>query len=390
MEDNYPVYFIKKGRKLVRFSRISDLIKKEKIKPEFDFETAKFFLTNNGIVPSDRTLIKNVFKEVNSDFDNKKLSFSEVLNIVELNINNLIKNQNTINMCLSSGYDSNFILHEIKNKNPILKINAFCVKGKKVDESKAVKKIVKNYKNVNLNICSPGKVIGNIKELVKITEGYAFERGMFVQLSVAKKIFSKKGKSVILADGADQLFDKFRLSFFGKLINQIKRKISISFLGDIYYKKNNLPPFGRKVFLKSNVKPISNDWEKDTIIKKSFLIFNYFGIKTHYPFLFNFKYKNYFENILNFRKYLYKQKLKTIFSKKISSNINKIPGSVDLSWMIDRKILKLIATDVFFKKIIDEKLINKIIKDKEIYYSQILQLLYLYFFNQIFIEKKSN
>ena len=162
------------------------------------------------------------------------------------------------NIALSSGFDSNYILHYgVENgNNPI---NAFSIGGNfKGNELPAVRKIADLYPSVNLNCAdTDANTFLQFPDIVRRLEGQVYERGAFLQYELAKLVSSKGFTSLICGECANEVMNiDFRINQDSEIQPQaLNAYILDSYIAAAYI-----------------------------IIKKSGILLNSFGIDSRYPF----------------------------------------------------------------------------------------------------------
>lgn len=239
---------------------------------------------------------------------------------------------------------------------------------------------MKNYPKVKWVNIYPKNIVASLPIIAKYTKGRLFERGIFVQYFLAKELNKRNIKHIILADGADQILDRFRLTIIGKSIIRLKDYFVSSRFGIYYQRFYKIPIKANGDIFKNKLFKYKNDPELDTIIYKGLLTFNYFGIVPHYSFI-NNEIIVFCKNLsfLNFRKMYYRFFVKKYLGKNTSSYMNKIPGAFDIENFIKMEYLILLKNNKFFLNYVSKDKILKFCKNRKKYYNQIYQLLYLYY-----------
>lgn len=324
--NNNRFYYSTSLKKLFCLSRISR-----------KFETFKLndFLTN-GYIVGKYTLVKNVFKLEsfkylrvekaliqqkeskysfrNTDLESAKIQWDEVLNNAVLRS---IISDNEINMSISAGYDSNYIMY-IANKESNAHINAFSVGGNVgKNEIPLVEKNVRSYNNVSLfTTYTDSKTLSNLPDIVWRLEGATYECGIFLQYELARLLHECNKTSIICGEGADQVmnvwcFDEHRTKPSGK--NNL-------------YKVSDYP----YLFI-SNL-----------VLKKSGILANSFGIETRYPYLDN-EFISIAKELVSLNgidKSFHISRCKSTLPSDVVENIAKIGGSTDCQSLFQSEIEK--------------------------------------------------
>lgn len=288
----------------------------------------------NGFLTDDRSLISGIRKVpamhvMIYDLDSKDVSYikrsysiqrqsedeTDYSKILEKNLSKIINGKSTINMALSSGFDSNFILTSINRIKPTSKINAYTIGAANGnDETQNVIKICSYHPEVNLTIehVSPN-VLQSLPQIVYELEDSVFERGIFLQY-IMGDILSKKGiDSLVLGEGADQLlsseFNTFAAQYY--------------FVGIedhypwVYY------PYEMLTYI---------------ILKKNGIFLRNRNIRAHYPFI----KANFIRGVSEFRKHNgtskehYKAYIVNKTRKEVGELLIKRPGSTNLSTLFNK------------------------------------------------------
>ena len=167
---------------------------------EIDEKSAKYFLVN-GYVSGGRTLVKDIMKvspktyleiDMNScevhihrceyKFDKCEVTKFSYSDSFEKCVVSCMQNAHCA--ALSGGYDSNFIIWNVKgNSSSDNRLNAFCIGGTAgTDETKVAQKIAEYYGNIDLHIgyVSP-ETLNHLPEIVMALQGQIYEKGIFLQ-----------------------------------------------------------------------------------------------------------------------------------------------------------------------------------------------------------------
>lgn len=319
------------------------------IKREMNEETIEEFLVN-GYLYGEATLLRNVFKlkpghalridtkgveQIEVQYPEKQLGAGEALEHWADALNNAIKrrcgNLAEISLPISSGYDSNYILH-VANKQG-KPIHAFSIGGEfGKNELPVVKENMKVYPNVQLHTAlTTAETLQNFPDIVWRLEGAVYESGVFLQYELAKLV-QQMGKScLVCGECADQVMNLH----FGEL-ERCKKQAS-----DTYY------PFDEYPYI----------FGSQLILKKNGILFNSFGIETRYPF--------YDEGFIAIAKALalfdgkdkrcHVAHCRKVLPKEVIANISKIGGSTEFHSLFrsdaERKaLLKWIESTSFYQR----------------------------------------
>ena len=134
-------------------------------------------------------------------------SESDYFNLIKNDLVGFLSKNPRLNMALSSGYDSNFLLCAVNRIKPGATINAYTIgSADGNDEIQAVKEICSHHPEVILKIdkVTPG-VLCNLPQMVYELEDSVFERGIFLQYVIGNAIRTDGEKSLLLGEGADQV-----------------------------------------------------------------------------------------------------------------------------------------------------------------------------------------
>lgn len=317
------VYYTKQNENYYIFSSIRCL-KNREFNMEFNYAIVDEFIYN-GVIKTKDTLFCGIYKLLPNEsivaesssigiikrpvefFDNRYELNSLLLtekDIISEYIEKLqCQDSQEINITLSSGYDSNFLLHIIENLHNKKKINAFTCGGERgVDETSIAENIAGIYGNVKVNKCVVGnKTLNCLMDIAERLEGAMYERGIFLQYEIASTLNTHGVKCIMLGECADQVFN----------INFYEGK--------------------EKQFLMNY---IDNPYELGALIvlKKSSLMLDSFGIVGLYPFtdrrMIDVGYCTRIDNGVS-KEYQKKMCCK-VFNPQICDLVEKKPGSTSL------------------------------------------------------------
>lgn len=276
------MYYVQKDDCVFFSTSLKKLILASKIERRLDTFSATE-LYKNGVILSRKTLLCNVNKiELfhylyidNNVIEQRIINYNNGKNLSEDDakknwnkifsniINSYIKNDlNEFSMPLSSGYDSNYILHTLSLNNNA-KIKAFTIGGfKSNNEIPAVKQIVKNYPNLTLYsfIINPQN-FQDFPEVVWRLEGSVLECGIVLQYFLAKMAALENVKKIICGECADEVLNELYFDITASKYEKDKNCIkNLDYQDNPFYITNLL------------------------VLKKSSIMFNSFGIETFYPY----------------------------------------------------------------------------------------------------------
>jgi asparagine synthetase B (glutamine-hydrolysing) len=283
----------------------------------------------NGFINNKQTLLKNVFKieighilrvdkngieEINAKYNIPEITEEEGVEAWDDTLDAAISRamygmDSAIFMPLSQGYDSNYILNTIRRKSDV-KVKAFCVgavKGR--NEIPAVEENILCYQNIDLITGDVDhSAIDQLPDIVWRTEGAVFERGLFLQYTLAQLVKAHGGMHLICGECADQTMN--RLYYEGRKRNSIPGSKTI----EIYTLEEDPFYIGNLI-----------------VLKKNGILMNSFDIDTHYPFLDDefvavakaVRAKN------DISKVFHKQRCNSMLPPKIVERLKKIGGATD-------------------------------------------------------------
>lgn len=263
-------------------------------------------------------------------------------------------------LALSSGYDSNFILYQIQKIDPNANFRIYSVGGVKgIDETQTATKIADLYQNTvfNKSLVSP-KTFDQLDDIVKRLEGSVYERGIFLQYELAKKLSEHNINHLICGECADQVFH----------VNTYA-DTSDTFLFDYA----NTP----------------YEMATNVVFKKSTIMLNSFGIKGLYPYLdTNVVRLGYHIRHLNgVSKEFHKSQCEQLFPKQLMGFISKKGGTTDLESLFEERHDTLLSAKKckFYK---DDFIISKKFVREEAIRDYYVTLRFLESFESQFCDKE--
>ncbi len=206
-----------------------------------------------------------------------------------------------LNIALSSGYDSNYILYALREKTSA-PINAFCIGGVKGNnELPQAKEIAKLYDNVTLyETIIDSNDLQNIPDIVWRLEGAMNEEDLFLQYALLNSLSSKGLNTLICGECANEIFNKR----FHTKEERLKRLgiHGINYSCTFY-------PFEIGML---------------SILKKSGIMANSFDIDTRYPFVDNsvISIADATKELNGFTREYYKQNCKKHFKSEVYDIVN--------------------------------------------------------------------
>ncbi len=395
---NLPLYFIDTGNGFVFSSSLKILLKNVSLKRELDLRSVRAFIDEGRIIPAHDTLIKGIKKLIPGTYllidhqsgtaqikplEKKAPRVSRwkakrnLLNTIVGSINRLYKDtihNKDVFMALSGGFDSNFMLHALKEMSAN-HIKAITIGGGKISEIDKAVQIAGYYSNVDsITKTVDSKALENLPDIIWRLEGYVCERGIFLQYGLAEMLEIEKANGVFLAEGADQQMD--------------------------YYEDISPRDFFR-IFHRARPgkKYLEGRSTLNYVLKKSGLILNSVSCQGVYPYLdsnVNVMAKA-LKRLIRNKKY-FKKQFKRIVRPEIGTLVGKKGGSTDLGYLFlgaSQDTVKAILTSEFISKSIGNMLdIERVIRnykhidDDKYVRMNLLLLVYIFVFNELFITGK--
>jgi len=323
------LYYTTNNGVLCYSTSLKVILKYSGIQREFDEEGLREFLFNGHILGGN-TLVKNVYKleplkslsvsttsvtQVPVKYSIPDMSEDKAVEkwnpVLERAICQSFDNESEINIAISSGYDSNYIMYVAAKSG--LPVNAFSVGGGSgFDELPIVRKNVAEYGNVSLFTTRTDSVsLSSLPDIVWRLEGTVFERGIFLQYELAR-LAGESGKSyMICGEGADQVMN----------VN--------------YLDQNGIQIDGRVVRVTSRDYPYH--FASNMVLKKNGIITNSFGIDCRYPYLDSefVSVAKALRHLNGVNKRFHVSNCERILSPGISERILKIGGATDCHSLFD-------------------------------------------------------
>lgn len=275
---------------------------------------------------------------------------------------------------ISSGYDSNYIMHNLQKLSD-KRIDAFCIGGTiGTDEIPDAEKICAYYGNVDLHTRRVnGSSFDKLPEIVYAMEGCMYERGIFLQYELADLVSSHGVKHIMLGESADQVlnFEMYHPFHQAKAIFD--------------YTMKKLPA---RIFKGLRFRPYRTVYDMATYIvtKKNGIMMNYFGVNPEYPYM-RKEYMKTCENAVKIgekKKEFHKKAINAILPEGVTSVIHKMPGSTELKDLFIGEItyediLEICKKSPYYKKA----------KFDDCFYEidNYLKITYLEVFRRMFIEQ---
>lgn len=349
MTSPVTLYYTLSNDTLFYSTSLKKLLNSSQIMREMNDDAIEEFLVN-GYLYGEHTLLKNVKKlkaghalvverngvrQVSVNYPNATISPGEALqnwdSILSDAVLECAEDENEIDIPISSGYDSSYILNTLHKAGKA--IHAFSIGGKfGKNELPQVQENMKQYPLVELHTAlTSTDTLQNFPDIVWRLEGAVYEVGVFLQYELAKLVSSFNCHKLICGECADQIMN---MHFADAERMEIKPS-------GTYYAFDEYPYiFGSHL-----------------ILKKNGILFNSFGIKTRYPYC-----DERFITIANaLAEYNGKDKrchvanCKKLLPAPVLTNISKIGGATEFHSLFENdaercKLLELIKKSSFYQR----------------------------------------
>ena len=225
--DSYmlPLYYSISDNIFYFSSSLKSILRNISFKPNLNHKKLDSFLYN-GFIVGNETLVEKIYKLTPLSFlslnlSNKKIEHIKMRipkrevppNLARKNYYDILKNvteselihNQELNMCLSKGFDSNILLHIIKEISG-KKVNTFSIGGVRgYDETKDAQIICGFYDDIDFNnsLVTPN-TFAEFPNIVWLLEGAVYESGIFLQYELANLLTKNGISSIICGECADQ------------------------------------------------------------------------------------------------------------------------------------------------------------------------------------------
>lgn len=401
-----PLYYHRSDEKITFSTNLKHILRCTKER-SFNISAAKDMLHNGFIVPSKHTLIRHVYKILAGTYleiDRRKTK-AHVLklrrnwkpvslqyakdHLIDSIHNKLVSLYHSLSVkdfaiTHTKGWDSNLMLHFLSNQTtaPIktVTING----GKSVNEVPFVKEIQKEYSHI---VSLIGEVKGGMDQLINLAwiyEGYVFQEGFFLRYELAKTIQKEGIHALIVGACGDQIL------FPPKGIRKIIRDYpDVRYFLEFLVRRHTSSESVFRKRMSRTYRKLRHFVEIDWLLKMHAIILNHHGIQAIYPYM-NRETEWYSRRLgkKNHKKKYYIIQVKKILPEKIVQHIAKSRNVVDSEtlFQLDNEVLEKLLSSGFILTILSRKQIRKISDSPEKYVLVILQLLYLYLFNELFVS----
>lgn len=417
---NLPIYYCYDNNHFMFSTSLKYILRHMALKRELNYSAVNEFLHTMRVVPNENTLIKNIYKVLPNqaiaiskrqrgiEFHKianpiSKVSESGAKSALVLSIQNELDKlldmvgQEIVGTALSSGYDTNLILHFLAKR--IDKIIAATIGGKHVNEIYGASICARQYANVtHKSVIIDSEKLESLPDIVWRTDGYLFERGLFLSSEFASLLSHDNIRYAFLGDGGDQQLQPYKNFILEKIKRECIQNIKGSLLGKIIYtcikKEKNISKYKQNSLSKSFPAAFSRvkfDVIIDYILKKNGILLNSYDIQPLYPFM-NKETRNlsYSLGKAAKNKGFYKREVIKIVGDIVGSTISKIGGSTDIEYLLDGKqdIVAHCLDKQIIRKILSDRKRKDVLQNPQFYCETILQLICIYLFNELFVSGK--
>lgn len=276
MGGNKTVFYLKSDDKYYIFTSLKMLsVINHKCRFNYNHEIISEFIYN-GFIRTKDTLVCDIFKLLPEEYmeiehgelkissferikpNQQNISLSQMYEIerkiIDSYIDLALSKNESINIAISAGFDSNLILHFLRKRG--IPVRGFSIGGLRgLDETEAATRLCEYSGNVSFQ---KGKVNNEIRNdlvnIVEALEGNLYERGVFLQYSLARLLKVHNVHYILLGEGADQIFNQ---NFYN-----CKESTYLTNYNDNPYELSTM-----------------------VVLKKSSLMLDVFGIIGLYPFI---------------------------------------------------------------------------------------------------------
>ncbi|MBN1596923.1 MAG: hypothetical protein JW894_01405 [Bacteroidales bacterium] len=375
-------------------------------KRELNSTAAKNFLHFYYLVPDKNTLVRNVYKIIPGTYlviDVKRrkcitrkikpvwkkisLDFAKnnLMGSLKENFKNTFKNIDEQHFAVThtKGWDTNLLLF-FTNELTKNTINAVTINGGgEVNEVPYTKEIQKSYDNIRSLTAEVHNNLDQLVNLAWIYEGYIFQEGFFLRYELSKLLKNENITSVILGASGDQIL--FPSQGFRKIIRDYP---DFRYLLEYIVRRHCTKERILRKRMKKTVRHLQFDPDIEMLIKMHGIILNYHGVQSIYPYI-NLKTKHLSRRLgfLNYKKKFYIEKVKEILPLEIVQHLSKSRNVVDTKnlFSFDKVMLSKIFNSQMIKQVLSKAQIKQILNKPEDYHLVVLQTIYLYIFDALFL-----
>lgn len=325
----------------------------------------------------------------------KKYAESNLLASIESQVKKLYQMVEDRNVAttLTAGFDTNILLYYLKmiqsGKLDVYSIDG----GGKNSEIDIVNELFKKYEKVNGKIDNIShELVGEFPDIVWKVEGYLFDEGLFLRHVLSMFLQKNSVEAVFLGSAADQVMMQI-----DKYIRWMVRP-----LRKLYYYLSN-KEWEEEMIRGSFMRMCKGDLLTiyrygiliDCNLKLHGLLMNSCGIMPLYPFVNRMTYSVSKKiGLKNRAKKYYKEKvrgkLESTLGKDLINRIQKSGNVIDIKkyYMENRDTLNRVLNKELSEKILGKGKIEKIKSFPEKHSSLILQLVYIYLFEELILSGK--
>ena len=431
-----PVYYVRSDHALVFGTSLKRVIKYAGIRRELNLRAARALISTGVVIPGEETLVEGIRKLLPQQYltidtasfavearrrpvDSRRVSLPyaarDLLPSISDSVERIsegLKSRNRV-LTLSSGYDSNLILHTLRDFRGL---TAVTIGGRQVNEIGNAQRIVKHYCQTNRGIRHVAKTIGPdlldaVPDIVWRLEGYVSEIGVFLQYELAKALRTVGTESVILDEAADQVLSSRSpnaLNHRVSLSEKMRRGVRSLWRRQARGRRKGLIDVIRRLGFAALVSSVRKEYREyrsapayyassfDYVLKKNQLMLNSFGIQGLYPFL-NRRTRSAADalRMLNFNKAYYRMRVSRLLDPEVSRLLAKNDGSTDVAYLFEDRAAELFAGILnapLMKRLLGQATAARILKGRPYFFSNrraanfMLALLSIHVFNELFIS----
>ncbi len=431
-----PVYYVRSDNAFVFGTSLKRVVKYADISRELNLGAARALISAGVVIPSEETLVEGVRKLLPQQYlaidtatfavdahrrpvDSRRVSLAHAANDLlpsvsdsVLRISERLKSQNRV-LTLSSGYDSNLILHTLRD---FRRLTAVTIGGREISEIGSAQRIVKHYCQRNRGIRHVAKTVSPdlldaVPDIVWRLEGYVSEIGIFLQYELARALCTVGTESVILGEAADQVLSHRSPNALKPLISiadKIRRGIRPPWRRQAGGRRKSPLEAIRSLGFAALISSVRKEYRQyrsapsyylssfDYIIKKNQLMLNSFGIQGLYPFL-NRRTRLAADalRMVNVKKAYYRMQVSRLLDPQVSRLLAKNGGSTDVAYLFEDREAELFAGILnapLMKRLLGEATVARILQGSPYFFSNrraanfMLALLSIHVFNELFVS----
>lgn len=311
-------------------TNLKTLLRDSKIPRALDPEAVQNYLIN-GYIWGNTTLVENVKKLApfewitvsengvechKATYPFTDLSESEGVeqwrSVLDRAIVESVDGESRLCTALSSGYDSNYILH-VLHRDTDKPIDCFSVGGKfGKNELPQVMENAKEYERVTLHTALTDRdTLSTLPDLVWRLEGAVYEVGTFLQYELNRALANANVHKIVCGECADQVMQEW------------------------YFTENRLFELPENTYFEFDTYPFV--YAHSVILKKNGILGNSFNIESMYPFL-DTDFVNVAQALgkINMKDKRYHVRVcRDVLSDTILGNISKIGGATEVHSLFD-------------------------------------------------------